>query len=387
MKRARLLVGAIVITAFALLGAARMASAYSIHTGDAVNVSGNKVVQDTVYAAGSTVNIASEVYGDVFCAGQTVTITGTVHGDVICAGQTITITGHVTGDVRLAGQNVTVSAPVTGNATLAGQTFVLSSSGSIGGDATVGSSSSTLRGPIGRDLVVGGGTVVIDSSVGRDIKAQAQSMELASGAHVGGSISLVSQQDVKKDKGAVVVGKISRTEPTHEQARSKHGAVFGFGFGWFVYWLVALLVMTLALTLLFPRLFVGVSAHAIPRPWKALLVGFVASLVVPIIVLLSLVSIVGIPLAIVVACLWLAALLVSGPLFGFYLGRLILRGPSSPLLIALVGVGALVILYFIPIIGALTLAASTWIGTGMLLLHIFRSTPKPAYGAIEHKSK
>jgi hypothetical protein len=115
------------------------------------------------------------------------------------------------------------------------------------------------------------------------------------------------------------------------------------------------------------------------RPWKALLTGFLASIVVPAAVLLLTATVLGLPLAFILGLMWLLILLLSGPLSGYYLGRLILRRSQRPLLIMLVGSSVLLLLYFVPVIGFIVLLASMWIGTGMLLLAAFRNTPRPTY--------
>jgi hypothetical protein len=130
---------------------------------------------------------------------------------------------------------------------------------------------------------------------------------------------------------------------------------------------------------LFPRLFQNVTDQAARRPWIALLTGFVASFAVPIIIVLLAVTVIGIPLALFVGLLWLVAEFLSGPLFAYYLGRLILRRSRQPVLIMLVGSILLTILYFIPFLGILAILAAVWFGTGMLLLEVFSRTPRPVY--------
>lgn len=377
MRRLHLLLAVLLMTGIGLFGFITLASAYSFHSGNNVTLS-QKTIYDSVYMAGRTVDINNTVYGDVFCAGQNVNVTGTVHGDVICAGQTVNVTGKVDGDVRLAGQNVTLGANVSGNATIGGQSFTLTSSGKVGGDLTAGSADTTLNGAVGRDAVLGGTTVTVNNTVGRNIKAQADTMKLTANARVGGNIALTSQHALSQDKGAVVTGTVSLTKPS-ETSKPRHAAPFGFGFIWFIYWFVAMLVTAIVLTLLFPRLFHSVTNQAMPRPWKALLIGFLATIAAPIIIVLSAASIIGLPLALLAGLAWLVVLLLSGPAFGYYLGRLILRGTRSPLLFMLVGAAVLVVLYFIPIVGILAVLAAMWIGTGMLLLALFRRTPRPSY--------
>lgn len=378
MKRFKLMLVALLLMVGVSALGVRLASAHSFQTGDNVVRNDKKPINQTVFLAGRTIDFHTEVYGDVFCAGQNVTISATVHGDVICAGQNVDISGKVIGNVRLAGQNVKLSAKVSGNATVGGQSFLLTSEGAIAGDATVGSSDASFNGPVGRDVAVGGERVVITNFVGRDVKSGGTNLELQKGADIKGNVDQTSKQDVVKASGAVVGGKITRHEPEQKKA-PKRGAVFGFGIGLFVYLFAAMLLTSMVIALLFPRMLFVVTDKAMPRPWKALLTGFIASFAVPIAIILMMVTVIGLPLAFLAGITWLVALTLSGPLFAFYIGRKVLKSSNHPLQIMLVGSAILLVLYFIPVIGFLALLAAGWIGTGVLLLESFQRYPKPSY--------
>jgi cytoskeletal protein CcmA (bactofilin family) len=386
MNRVKLLAGSLILVFVICFAWVGLASAHSFHTGTSVVLGSGQPIRQTVFAAGRTVNIDNEVFGDVFCAGQTVTISGTVHGDIICAGQTVQVSGTVDGDVRLAGQTVTLSASVAGNATIGSQTFTLEPTARVGGDMSVGSSDATLHGMVGRDLAIASDSTVISGSVGRDIKGAATQLSLADNAHVGGNIDFTSKNGLAKSAGAVVAGKVTHNYPK-QAAKPKHGAVWGFGFLWFLYWLAAMLIIAMAIVLLFPRLLHNVTDKAMPRPWKALLVGFVANAVLPLGLFILAITVVGIPLALLVMLLWFVMAVLSGPFFAYYVGRWVLRRSRQPLLIMLVGTAAVVIACFVPIIGVIVSLASFFIGSGMLLLEVFQRTPKPQYRVTPVASK
>jgi hypothetical protein len=238
-----------------------------------------------------------------------------------------------------------------------------------------------MNGKIGRDVAVGAGTAIIGNAVGRNVQANVTTLKLTADARVNGSIKLISKNNISKDPRAVVNGMVIRTEPKGAN-KSKHGALVRFSLLWFIYSLAAGLFTALILTLLFPRLFHRVTDQGVPRPWAPLATGFVATIVAPFVILLLAVTVIGIPLAIIAALLWIVVLFLSGPVFAYYLGRLILRNSTRPLLIMLVGALVLLVLYFIPIIGFIALVAALWIGTGMLLLALYRRTPRPSYHSV-----
>lgn len=381
MKRKRLFIGSLVgvmLAGFLFVGAAQ---AHTFKTGDNVTFPQGEKIDNSLFVSGRNIDIASDVNGDIFCAGQTITISGNVDGDVICAAQTIRISGKVDGDVRLAAQTVSVSGEVTSNGTIATQTFTLDSDGKIGRDVSVGSQDVAINGEVGRDMAVGSTNVVVSGKVGRDIEATVVNMRLASTASVGGAIDYTSANTITQDSGSTVGGEVTRTDPPQKQNEAqKYGALFGFSLGWFLYWLIAMAAAALLLALIWPVMFVRVTNRAMPRPWKALLVGLVAGIVVPIGLVALLISVIGIPLAITFGIGWLLILLLSGPFTAFYIGRLILRSHSDHILLdMLVGTVLLTILYFIPVVGLLALLFVLWVGVGMLLLELYALTPRPSY--------
>ena len=136
----------------------------------------------------------------------------------------------------------------------------------------------SIAGEVGRDVLVSVGRLIIDGSVG-------------------GSLTYVSDDDAQIADEAVG-GTVERIEPPQTpRVEISPWAVF---VGWFLgvlYALVALSLITLLAGLLFPRWLHRVTDHLVPSPWKALLVGFVASIAVPVALLFLAVTIIGAPLA------------------------------------------------------------------------------------------
>ncbi len=374
MRKYKVIVGAVLLIAALSVGWAGLANAYNFKTGMNVSLGQSQKIDNTVFAAGNTVDIASEVFGDVFCAGQTVTVSGTVHGDVICAGQTVVITGHVTGDVRAAGQAVSVGANVDGNVSVGGQSFNLTSDSKIAGDLSVGAATATLNGRVGRDLAAAGETVIIASQVGRNVHGIVNHLQLTSGARVNGNIDFSSDLEADKASGAVVSGKITRSDLPRESRPDLRS-----GLAWRVYWFAAMLFMALVFTLLFPSVLHQVSEQAVRRPWRVLMIGFLANIAAPVVMLLLAVTVIGLPLALVLGLLWIVAILLSWLFFGYYLGRLILNDSRRPLLIILTGASLLIIVCQLPVIGLIAFLLALWFGTGMVLLEAMRRLPRPVY--------
>ena len=308
------------------------------------------------FYTGVLINISGSIDGDVYAAGQSVTIAGDVTGDVIASAQTITITGTVDGDVRLAGQDVSITGEVSRSGTVFASNFTVGDTGSVGDDVVAAAGRVSIAGDVGRDVVATVGRLVIDGSVG-------------------GSVTYVSDDDAQIAEGAVD-GTVERVEPPQTpRVEVSPWAVF---IGWILgvfYALVALSLITLLAGLLFPRWLHRVTDHLVPSPWKALLVGFVASIAVPIALLFLAVTIIGAPLALAGALVWTLMVLATFVYSAYYIGRLIFRGTQHPVIKALVGGAILIVALQIPWLNLVIWLAMVFFGLGAQLLEIHRQRP------------
>ena len=376
MRRGKLL-GAMLLFLLPIFAWASLANAQTFRTGDTATVAAEETVNSSLYASGRTVDIAGTVDGDVFCAGMNVSVSGTVRGDIICVGQTVTVSGNVEGDVRLAGQTVTLGGTVDGNASVATSSFSLEGRASIGGDLSAAGSDLVLNGTVGRDAALAGATATLNNEIGRNVNASVETLVLHGQADVGGGLYYTSANEARMDQGAQVAGETRRTEP--EQAKGTFEAPFVTSVGFVLYLIAALMILSLALVLLFPAPVHAASEIALASPLRVLLTGFIAGLAAPVVIVILMITVLGFPLALLLLLIWLVVVFLAGPIFSYYVGRLLLRAQTNPFLIMALGSLVVLILLFIPILGLFVWLAATWMGTGMLLIEFMRRAPRPEY--------
>jgi cytoskeletal protein CcmA (bactofilin family) len=375
MKRIKLLVaGILVLAIFPLLGIALTANAQSFRTGNNITVPSNRTVDSTLYATGNNIDVAGTVQGDVICAGQSINISGTVTGDVLCAGQSVHIDGTIEGNIRIAGQNVTVSGSVGRNANIVAQNATTDSGSKIGGDIGIVAQNSNINGSIGRDLAAASGSATVNNTVGRNIHANVNQLTLQSEAQVQGYIDYTSSNNLDRQNGTEVNGRITRHEPPAGQ-----GDISWVGLGWAftLYVVISMLIVALVLVLLMPRAFQTAANTALASMGKTILIGIAASILVPIIIVALMFTLIGIPLGILLLLAWLVILFLSGPFAAYLLGRLILRDSArNAVLVMLLGAVVLIILYLIPFLNILVLLLALWFGVGMILQALPWSRPR-----------
>jgi len=362
IKVITLSLGLVVLSTLAFVG---VAGATSFKSGKSITVATNETVNSMLFAAGSNINIAGTVNGDVYCAGQTITISGTINGDVICGGQTIIISGKVDGSVRLGGQTVTLSGTVGNSATIGAQNLVIDKTAVISRDLLGGSQNITINGKIGRDIVSGSKNLNINGTVVRNINGGVETLSVGSAGHIGGTVEYIGTTDPAITTGGKIVGKVTRTEPPKN--KSANYVDPGYAIGWFVYIMLATLAIAFILAGLFPRVLSEAAVAANKKPGQTLLVGIIAAIVAPVLIIMLMISVIGIPAAIIATLVWIVITMISNTFAGYALGHAMLKKQKQPILIMLAGTSLLTATYFIPFIGFLTLMAAYLFGTGMVL--------------------
>jgi cytoskeletal protein CcmA (bactofilin family) len=272
-----------------------------------------------------TAGSASAATDHVVLTGGVVVPAGQTVGDVIALDGDVTIAGRATGDV------VSVAGPVR-------------VTGRVDGDLIAVSDRATL-GPTAR--------------VGGDLRYGDERAVLAPGASVAGEVSNENWADAANGWGWV---------------------------SWFAWWL-AVSVSTLivgALLVWLARRALNAADRAMHEHLGASVgCGVAIAIGVPLLAILALVTLVGIPFGVALLLAAVPVLLVAYMTTGWIVGRRVLRNRStSPWAALLVGWGILRLLALIPIAGALVGLVATVVGLGALTLALWqaRKPSAPAHG-------
>lgn len=366
IKVVSLILGVMFVSVFAYVGAA---NAQSFKAGDNVGLAAGEIVDSALFAAGNNVNIAGTVNGDVYCAGETVNISGTVNGDVMCAGQTITISGTVNGSARLAGQTVNLSGTIADSATIGGQSVTIDTTGIIGRDLLGGSNAISINGKVSRDVTMGAQNLTINGTVGRDINGAVDVLNVGSTGVVLGSVDYTSKNELSVATGGKVAGVVTRTEPKADQKYDmRPEAVVGMAIGSAFYVFIATIVFALVLALMFPKILENAAVLTKKSPGKTILHGLVAWIVAPVVILILLMTVVGIPVALFALFAWTIIMMVSSSFSGYILGKLILNKSKSPILIMLVGASIIAVAMMIPFLNFFVFIVAGMFGTGAVMM-------------------
>jgi cytoskeletal protein CcmA (bactofilin family) len=232
------------------------------------------------------------------------------------------------------------------------------------------------KGRISGDLVVASGTVRIFGEVNGDVVTIADRALLGPRAHVGGDLSYADKKPVLQS-GARVDGDVKRVDVD----KATGGLGVAVGIGLWIAFTVSMLVLGAVLLALFPRAAEVVYDIAQSRTGAAFLWGLLTFIAIPIVGLILLVTVIGLPLGLLLLLL-VAPLYAAGYIAAAYgLGQRILGPERGRFLAFLAGLGILRVLAIVPILGGIVGFLATLFGLGLLVLAVARSRGRPAQPA------
>lgn len=350
----------------------RVFSQENLRQGEVVTLGKSEVINKDYFAAGESVNLSGTVNGDAYLVGGNITVDGTVNGDLIVAGGDINILGTVNGNVRMAGGSIVTSGHVTRNFTVLGGNVNFTPEARLDGSLVGGVGKVSLNAPVGKGVTLGAGQVVVNNSVGGDINAGVGEFNLNPNAHVQGNITYWSQNNLQVAPEASVAGQTvhnfppqsNRAEEVEEGARAI-GSFFKF----------ISFVSTLLIGLLFLRFFPIFSQKVVDqinnRPWYTLLMGLLSFVIVPILFLVLLITVLGIPIALILLVGFLIATYISKVFVSLLIGQKVLgllNQKSSIYWAYVLGLLLFYILSLVPVLGGLITGIIMLMGLGAFLI-------------------
>ena len=249
-----------------------------------------------LFRAGDRIVVTDAVSGDALLAGGQVEVQGSAGGDVAAAGGEVEISGDVGEDLYAAGGRVTVRGKVSGSARVAGGEIEIAENASLGDGATIAGGEVAVRGHVGRYLQVSGGDVRIDGRVDGDVNVNSGRLSVGPDAVVAGRITHRGPHEPSVDSGAQIAGGVQHVSKRYGDRVA--GGLFGvFSFLWWLGWtLIGVLLIAVL-----PQATRSVTDRIRARPGAAALFGFAVLCLVPIAILITAITVIGIPLAILLA--------------------------------------------------------------------------------------
>jgi cytoskeletal protein CcmA (bactofilin family) len=317
-------------------------------------------------ASADIVEIPDSVAGDVMVAAGDVRFTGRAEGSVLGVGAAQSFEGSIAGSLRAAGGGISVDGRVDRNVTLLGADVVLGPGATIGSNAYLVGARLEQRGRVTGHLRVAGREVILDGPVSGDVDVVAQSLTLGPSARIDGTLTYrVREGRADVHPAAIVSGALTAIEvPGPSRAFT---LLFGAARA------AAFLLAGVVVLLIAPGL--GRTADTLrDRPAVVVGLGLLWIVALPLITFVVAVTVLGIPLAVIMAASYLVALYLGPTVAGVWLGRAF-RGREEPLVTApvrsfLVGGPVVAVTMLLPWVGFPVRLLATAAGFGSVALSI-----------------
>ena len=342
-------------------------------------VPAGQMVEGPLLMAGERIRIDGLVDGDIYAAGNDISITGEVTGDIIAAAQNISISGPVTGDLRLAGQNIRLLGVTTGSATIFTQYLDFGSQAAVGRDMLVFASSSRLEGNLQRNLKGSMEDLYISGTIGKDIELYDIGKLELDNAQIGGNLSYKSYEKAAINPDTVIDGEEQWTEKTISSAEPTKSSPWSFVGGVMIN-LAGLLLIWGLLRLWRPTFWQEITQAVRKKPGSSAGIGLLLLLATPLLAILLLITVIGIPAGIFILLIYGMTLYISILITAQYLAEMLklrVNYSANDIWLILVLLILLMLAVNIPFIGWIIGTGILSIGLGSVFKTLFSERDNP----------
>ncbi|MBT5637101.1 MAG: hypothetical protein HOJ16_00815 [Candidatus Peribacter sp.] len=293
-------------------------------------------ISDDVYAAGGKVTIKESIRGDAIVAGGDITITSGVDQDLTIAGGKISIRGPVKDDVRIAGGEVTLNDTVGGHVVVFGGDIDIQEGARIKDDLIVFGGEITIDGTIDGDVIVKGGVVFMNGVIRGDLDFEggelylngsiqgsstvaSESVELGSAARIGGDLDYWTDKDDVNFE-AITAGTVTRNSDLQSEgfdAPSEAvvaGIIASLLAGVALYSVLSAALVIFLLLLGTRTYFKDGAKLAKKEPWMNALYGLLYFICTPIVAVLFMITVIGIPIGATVVAMYAISIAFAKPI-------------------------------------------------------------------------
>ncbi len=338
-----------------------------------------QTIQSDYFRAAEQVQIDGDINGDAFLAGGLVTINGRIDGDLFVFGGKVTVNGEVGNSVRVFGGDVVLNGPVGRNVALVCGNCTVTKLASVSGSLLLTSGNAEVAAPsIGKGFRYFGGRLYLNAPITNEAFVVAN-REFILGPHasVSGDLKYTGNSQAVIQQGATVAGKIAYEKSNKSEDFPKFfGASGAFDifnkispFVEFAGFLVSALIGFLLLGL-FPRYFEKVAMAVSKQPVASFGWGILVVIAIPMVALLSALTIVGLPVSLVLVVVGYLLFTAAQFVMAFVIGRKVMLGRYGERRGWAIILGLLIffILGQIPILGRIIYVGFVLVGLGGMLL-------------------
>lgn len=293
---------------------------------DSIFVASDETISGNLMAAAESIIIDGSISGDLMAIGSSITVNGRVEGDIIALAQNIIINGEVGGNVRVIGSYININGLIARNLNAFGSEVLIGENTKIGWDVLLGAISARVNGDISGSIDSYVQKIFINGRVGKNVSIRiyknkdADSLVIDKSAVINGDLSYSANKKLIVPENNIA-GQIN-----FNQTETKESGALTLWAWSRVFSILSIILIGLIIIFALPKQTYNLIELTKKKYLKSLLVGAIVLLIVPVLSIIMLFTIIGIPLSLVLICLWLAGIFIAKTLAALILGELIIKG-------------------------------------------------------------
>lgn len=313
-----------------------------------------------------TVALRDTVNASAALAGAKVSADGKVNGVLFGAGNDVVLSGEVDYGV-VAGNNVDITGTVLKDAAIAGNVVEFKNA-NLQRDTLIGASNVKLSGKFGRNITVGADIADLnDVTIGGNLKLYAENITIGDNVKIAGTLTYPEDADIKISDSAVI-GKVEKTAALNVEQ------------SWIeiltekVFSILSLVLIFVVISLLLPKLFEKIDKKyekfGFDKGIEVFTKGLLFIVAIPVISILLLTIVIGMPLAFILIALYVIAIYLSKIFAAYLIGSKIAdkwMKDTSILVKGLIGLAIVFVISIIPYFGSLLMMIIVLVGLGVLI--------------------
>lgn len=338
--------------------------------GKNLSIKENEIIRNDLFFVGDVINNMGTIQGDVFSTCYEFMNKGEITGDLIMGALDLRIEGTIGGDARILSGNAYISGEVSKNITALTNALVIN--GAVDGNVVAYGGSNIVNGIIGGNYRVKSGNIVINGIIKGDVTLEGDEIKFGPKAKIEGKLIYVSNEKVNIPKGMVIGGierrPINKSLGNIDRLKNRFSAVETFLriLGDIGYFLIAYI-----LYVLFKEKLNTSVGYILENKWRTLGIGILGVIGIPIISILFIISLIGIPLGIITLVLYGLLVYMAKIPVAQLIGNFIFKEKQNTLLSLITGLVVVVILCNIPYLRIFTSLVMISSGLGAYISMIY----------------
>lgn len=361
-----------ILAIFLILFLAMPGASLVLKTGKDIVVGPEEIIDDDLVAMGRSVKIEGIVNGDLFAFAQEVFIENKVNGSIYAGGAEINLSAKKCRSIWAFCGSLKTDSNIENNLLFFGGKLKTGNTNLVKKDVLVFGGEININGEVQGKVKGNMGKLNLNGKV-HQVEIEAENVYVDSGTTVLEDFIVKSKNEPVIDSNAKILGKTEYKKIEEKAQKPKKGIA---GFFKTIFFLSKLIIGIILIAILKPYI-KRTNQILKDYTWKSLGIGFLTIIIIPIVSVLTLATIIGIPIAIFGVFVFLTLAYISGIIFSAGLGEWIIKlikkeSIPSPILSFILGFIIVTLISLIPYLGFLVRILVLFFGTGMIILLLIK---------------